>query len=101
MICENCDYKDTNSYTSNPAMVKCTLTGQFYFRGDECHLCIQASPNAVPVDILEHIPYDERPVIGTVNCLVCNESISVLAGERFLPKICDTCKAAIMKIREA
>lgn len=102
MICENCDLKDINAYTPNPAKVKCTITGEFYHRCDECHLCSIASQNTIKYDsIWEHTAYDDRPVIGEVRCLVCDESIFVRAGEQFSPRICDTCKAAIMKIREA
>lgn len=101
MRCGNCNYTDGNVYTSNPPKVKCTLTREFHCGDDECNVVFSPGVAVLPCEIKgNEIHFDDRPAVGDVNCMVCGESIVVLAGEMWGPRICDKCKAAIMKIRE-
>ena len=36
MTCGSCPYTDDCCYTSLPPKVKCTITGEFHYYGDEC-----------------------------------------------------------------
>lgn len=63
MKCGNCPKTDGTVYTSNPPKVRCTVTGNFHFYGDECD-CKYITTNHTPDPniekvIVKRIPWNE------------------------------------------
>ena len=86
MKCGNCDKTDGLCYTSNPPQVKCTITGKFHYYGDECDAFATA-------EII-------IPRFG-INCVICGEpAAEVDSFHAHETKVCDKCKAAVLKMRE-
>ena len=56
---------------------------------------------------IECVPSYTEGIIGTA-CLICDESVplsdkeylAMLAGRNVNPKVCDKCKAAVLRMRE-
>lgn len=52
------------------------------------------------MDYSKHIKTKEPSIIETaVPCLICGEDI-ISTGISYAPKVCDKCKAAVMKVRK-
>ena len=84
MNCGFCDHTDGKVYPTNPAQVKCVITGQYKTIGSQC--------NAIFNGIIPHIE-------TCTACLVCGEDVAVGLSDRG-PVICEKCKDAIMTMRE-
>lgn len=108
MTCGDCPNTDGYHYTSYPAKVKCTITGEYHCFSDECdcnpiQVRDEKQLNAFKdmlSDTTSTIRFEDLvPVDRGTHCLVCGEGISLSMSEHG-PKICEECKKAILFIKE-
>ena len=61
MLCCNCPFTDGLCYTSMPPQVKCTITNEFHFYGDECN-CVEAYVNKEAELEQLKVKYLDKPI---------------------------------------